>query len=114
MSDTEARLKELREEMDKVSALQEQVEQPTIELPKPPKLPKEVDLDHWESLCVDAIVWREDAAKANIRFAKSELDGCKQMRQNLMAKLVARLGINPETHTLNINKDERKAIVVPR
>lgn len=79
-----------------------------------PDFPQEHELDQYESLYVDAILWREDAAQTKIKYAKTEIDSCKLMRQNLMTRLVARLGIDLETHSVSINQDTRRLTVVKR
>jgi len=104
------KLTELQEQLDSVHAS----EKPGINLPPPPELPADHDLDQFESLLVDAILWREDAAQTKVKFAKTELESCKMMRQNLMTKLVARLKINLDSHSVTINQDTRRATIIKR
>lgn len=96
-----------------LSNIGEEKENISVDIPSP-DFPTEHDLDQFESLLVDAILWREDAAQTKVKFAKTELESCKLMRQNLMAKLVNRLEVGLETHTVSINQDTRKATIVKR
>lgn len=62
----------------------------------------EHDLDSYASLYVDAIGYRESAAKANMSLAKSELEACGLMRKELLMYIYKALALDPQTHNISI------------
>jgi hypothetical protein len=69
----------------------------------------EYDLDSYASLYIDAVGYRENAAKANMALGKAELDACNGMRKDLLLYIYKALGVTPETH--NVSLRGKKAIV---
>lgn len=103
-----AKLKELQEQLDDIGT--EKVVKNLGGL----DLPREFSLTPQEIVYVDSILWRQEAAELKIKLGKIELDGCQGMRQSLAHQLVERMGINPETHTVSINSETKRATVLPK
>ncbi len=117
MSKAEDKLKELAQQLDALKETANQIEAPTeemVELPALPNAPTEQDLDQFESMYVDAIVWREEAAELKVKLGKSEFEATKVMRQNLMTKIVARLNVDLNTQVVSINRDSRKVTILKK
>lgn len=74
-------------------------------------LPREIDLDGYEKLYVDSILYRRDAANKSFQLAQIEFKACEQMQQQLIGSLVTKHGVNTESQDIHIDA-ARKVVVV--
>lgn len=72
---------------------------------------KEVPIDSFASLYIDAIKYREKAARLQLELGQSELEASKFMREKLFQYVASKSGSSPD-EKITIDLDSKKAFVV--
>ena len=86
---------------------------PTIQVQKNGEAgpPREIELDGYEKLYIDSILYRKDAATKSFQLSQIELKACEQMQQQLVNSLVTKHGIDTQNQDMHIDA-ARKMIIV--
>ena len=105
-------LKTITESMDKIKQVADSIEKaPAFPLPEDPgpldvpeqaQMPEEIRLEEFETMSINASIWREDSAKKSIMLANGEMERVKEMREKLLQQCKIKYGI-PDNYNYSID-----------
>lgn len=75
---------------------------------------RQENLDSYASLYIDAINYREDAARNKIKLGENELEATGIMKRQLLDYVVKSLGVNTETHDVTIDPTKKKVVITDK